>query len=222
MKREEHLRFCKTCTNRKPNFQVGLVCGLTDKIADFENNCEFYSEDVEVVENIDNEDVLAPDEILTKFSEENLEKFKQEQNLTRGITASIFTGLLSAISWGVITVLTNFQIGFMAIAIGAIVGLTMRAAGKGIDVVFGISGVIIAVMSCLLGNFFSIIGFIANQENLGYIETLFYFDYSQLLHIMGITFKPMDLVFYVIAGAEGYKFSFRAFTEKDVYELEKK
>lgn len=122
---------------------------------------------------------------------------------------------------GAITVATGYQIGFMAIAVGALVGLSIRFVGKGVDKIFGISGGIIAVLSCVLGNFFSIIGFIANTEGLGYFETLNVFNYSQLIPIMIETFSGIDLLFYGIAAYEGYKFSFRTFTEKDLYELEK-
>ena len=72
-----------------------------------------------------------------------------------------------------------------------------------------------------LGNFFSIIGFVANAQELGYWETLNLFDYSQVVSIMTEIFNPIDLLFYGIAAYEGYKFSFRTFTEKDIYELEK-
>lgn len=129
-------------------------------------------------------------------------------------------GTIGAILWGAITVTTGFQIGYMAIAIGAGVGLSMRFTGKGIDQTFAITGGVIALLSCLLGNFLSVIGFIANLESLGYLETLYLFDYNQLIPIMGETFSPIDLLFYGIAGYEGYKFSFRTFTEKELYDLE--
>ena len=221
MTRKEHLKFCKFCTNRKLDLKVGLLCGLTEKIADFDNECPSYNEDSNAINQIDNEDVLNVDDVKEKLSNENISKFKEEQNLTRGIIASIVIGIGTAILWGIITVVTGFQIGYMAIAIGAAVGIAMRYAGKGLDKIFGYCGVLIAILSCLLGNFLSIIGYIANAENLGYIETLFYFDYSQLFYVLSLTFKPIDLLFYSIAGVEAYKFSFRAFTEKDIYEIEK-
>ncbi len=145
-----------------------------------------------------------------------LDKLRLEQNYPMALICGITVGILGAVLWGAITLATNYQIGYMAIAIGAGVGFTIRFAGKGVDPIFGISGAIIAVLSCLLGNFFSIIGFLANQENLGYIDTLLMFDYSFLLQLMEETFSPIDLLFYGLAGAQGYKFAFRALTEKDV------
>jgi hypothetical protein len=50
MKREEHLLFCSVCKNRSFNSKVGFTCSLTNQIADFEENCENYDEDIKVVE----------------------------------------------------------------------------------------------------------------------------------------------------------------------------
>lgn len=221
MTREQQLKFCKKCTNRRLDMKVGLLCNLTGKMADFENECKSFNLDETVVEKIDDTEAVEHNEVLNKLSDKNLEKFKSEQELPKAIITGIIVGVIGALLWGTITVVTGYQIGYMALAIGAGVGLSMRFIGKGIDQIFGFSGGIIALLSCLLGNFFSIIGFIANSEGLGYFETLGLFDYSQLIPIMTETFSPMDLLFYGIAAFEGYKFSFRTFTEKDLYELEK-
>lgn len=46
MTREEQLAFCKVCTNQKKDFERGIVCGLTDNIADFETSCESFERDL--------------------------------------------------------------------------------------------------------------------------------------------------------------------------------
>ena len=221
MTREEHLKFCKKCTNRRLDMKIGLLCNLTGEMADFENECKSFKLDESVVEKIDNTEAVEHSDVMNQLSEENIEKFRLEQNFSKALITGIIVGIIGALLWGTITVATGFQIGYMAIAIGAGVGLSMRFTGKGIDQIFGISGGIIALLSCVLGNFFSIIGFIANSEGLGYFETLSLFDYNQLIPIMTETFSGMDLLFYGIAAYEGYKFAFRTFTEKDLYELEK-
>lgn len=48
MKREEHLIFCKVCKNKKFDNRQGIVCGLTNEIADFDHSCDFYIEDSEL------------------------------------------------------------------------------------------------------------------------------------------------------------------------------
>lgn len=50
MDRKEHLKFCSVCTNKSFNSKVGVTCGLTEQIADFEGNCENYIEDEKEVE----------------------------------------------------------------------------------------------------------------------------------------------------------------------------
>jgi hypothetical protein len=50
MTRDEQLEFCKKCTNRKMDFQKGLVCGLTNEKADFEDTCPDFNEDTNIEE----------------------------------------------------------------------------------------------------------------------------------------------------------------------------
>ncbi len=162
---------------------------------------------------------IKPDfqrETTVEIPHEILENLKSEQNLPKAIISGIAAGIICAILWGAITVITNYQIGYLAIALGAGVGFTIRYFGKGITAIFGISGAIIAILSTVLGNFLSIIGYVANYEGLGYFETLTLFDYSQLIPVMTETFSFMDIIFYAIAGYEGYKFAFRVITNKDL------
>lgn len=219
MTREEQLISCKKCTNRKMDMQQGLVCSLTGEKASFENECPDYNLDESVKIQLNDSEPLEQQEVKAKLSNDVLEKLRLEQNLTLAIVAGLGAGIIGAILWGMITVATNYQIGYLAIAIGAGVGFSMRFLGKGIDQIFGIIGAAIAVLSCVLGNFFSIIGFYANAEGLEYIETFLLFDYAYFLPVMSETFSFMDIVFYGIAGYEGYKFSFRTFTEADVATL---
>ncbi|NDV47515.1 hypothetical protein D0T49_10700 [Paludibacter sp. 221] len=117
--------------------------------------------------------------------------------------------LIGALLWAVITVLTNYQIGYMAVAVGFLVGYAVRLGGKGIDKVFGIVGAVLALLGCLLGNFFSQIGFIARYLEIGYFEVFSAMSFSTIMDVMIESFSPIDLLFYAIAIYEGYRFSFR-------------
>lgn len=46
MKREEHIKFCEICSNKKFDFKVGVICGLTMKVADFEESCDDFVENI--------------------------------------------------------------------------------------------------------------------------------------------------------------------------------
>ena len=219
MTRDEQLAFCKKCTNRKMDVQQGIICSLTGEKASFTNECPDFNLDENVKEIVSNTEPLENHEVKAKISQQAFERLRLEQNLPIALISGLAVGLLGAVLWGAITVATNYQIGYMALAIGAGVGFSMRHFGKGVDQIFGISGGLIAVISCALGNFLSIIGFIAEAEGLGYFETLEMFDFTYLIPIMTETFSVMDIVFYGIAGYEGYKFAFRVFTEHELSQV---
>ena len=42
MTREERLKFCSLCKNRKEDFKRGLLCSLTNEKATFEGECKDY------------------------------------------------------------------------------------------------------------------------------------------------------------------------------------
>ncbi len=201
------------------DIQQGLLCSLTGAKADFQDECQNYTHDSAVQERLDSTTPLAQEEVHARLDEGVLHQLRMEQNLAKGGLAALAAGVLGAAIWAVITVATEYQIGFMALAIGAMVGFAMRFAGKGVDQVFGIVGAFIAVASCFLGNFLSIIGFGMGELGTGFFETLLIFDYAYFFPVMAETFSPIDLLFYGIAGYEGYKFSFRSFTEEDIARL---
>lgn len=217
----KQLDYCTKCENRKFNPSVGIVCGLTSEKPTFEETCnDFIKDENAYVAPKPNVEELKPYEMKGSLSSKALEQLKSEQKLVPGIIASLMVGLLGSILWEMITVATEFQIGYMAVAIGAGVGLTMRKFGKGIDIYFGILGAAIALFSVILGNILGILGFAGQAENLNLLETMIYFDYSYLLDIMAETFSPIDLVFYAIAIFEGYKFSFRKVTAEELDAIE--
>lgn len=219
MTASEQLLFCKRCNNRRMDMNQGLVCSLTGSKADFEDSCVSFDLDERIHAEMENSPEYSGLELNSSISQEKIERLRSAQNLSLGIAGATIVGLIGAALWAVITVATGWQIGYMAVAIGAGVGYTLRHLGKGIDQIFGISGAVIAVLCCVLGNFLSVLGFVSEQEGLTYFDTLLYFDYSYSFELLLQAASPMDLVFYGIAGYEGYKFAFRQFTQAQLAEL---
>jgi hypothetical protein len=149
--------------------------------------------------------------IYQEEQKRKMDTLKMEQNLPLSVIAGVAAALLMALLWAAITVMTEYQIGYMALAVGFVVGFAVRFAGKGIDQAFGITGAVLALVGCLLGNFFSIIGFAANEWDVSYFEMLsgFLAEPSFIVEVMKETFSGIDLLFYGIAVYEGYRFSFR-------------
>lgn len=160
--------------------------------------------------------VIKP-EILEKLKH----RLEKEQNLMLGIVAGVVAGILGAAIWAIVTVTTQYQIGWMAVGVGFIVGYAVRICGRGISSTFGVIGAICALGGCILGNLLSACSFLANQESVSLIQVTF----NTLMHpvlcfkLLEITFNPMDLLFYGIAVYGGYQFSFRRITQEELPEL---
>ena len=149
------------------------------------------------------------------ISNERYQRLRGEQNLSVALLAGIVAAVIGGIAWAIVTVTTEYQIGYMAIAVGFVVGFAVRL-GKGVDKTFGILGAVLALLGCVLGNVFSLIGFISKEQHMGIGAVLSGLDYSKLPQMMSATFSAMDLLFYGIAVYEGYRFSFRRLTPEDL------
>ena len=212
MTREEHLVFCKKCLNRKFDPKQGVICKITDQRADFEGECKDYTHD-EAVKEIIPQEIKSNAEIITELPDEIKEKLRPHQNMEYAAIGGFLLTIICALIWAVITVTTEYQIGYMAIAVGFVVGMGVRFFGAGIDQVYGFLGAFLALLGCLLGNLFSQVGFIAQAQSLGYLDTFRLLDLSTILLIYSESFGPIDLLFYGFAIFEGYKFAFKPIPE---------
>jgi hypothetical protein len=148
--------------------------------------------------------------------EHALGRFREEQSLVGGVLAGLAAAVAGAALWAVITVATGYQIGWMAVGVGFLVGFAVRRAGKGLDKSFGVAGALLALVGCLLGNFLTVVHFVAEAQEWGYFFTLTSIDPAAIPELMTITFSPMDLLFYALALYQGYKLSFREITREEL------
>jgi hypothetical protein len=126
---------------------------------------------------------------------ENQEKSKG--NLFTAIFAAVFVGLICSVIWAWITATTAYQIGYMAIGVGAIVGFTVRFSGKGHTWGFALTGAIISLLSCVLGDI--LVPAFSNGDL--YIEWDMY-----------------SLLFFGIAVVEGWSFSRKKGKDQEIEE----
>jgi antitoxin component YwqK of YwqJK toxin-antitoxin module len=211
MNRKEQLKFCSVCLNRKFDPQQGIICNLTDKPADFESYCKSYQVD-EVKKKEQQEEVqktLPTEALIEALPEEIKNHLRIHQSMGFALFGGILVAIMGAIGWAAISIITKYQIGWMAIGVGLLVGFSIRFFGAGIDKKFGVLGGVLAVFSCLLGNLLSQVGFYAYEQGLPYLEVLGYLTPILSWEIIMDSFEPIDLFFYCIAGFEGYKFAFR-------------
>jgi antitoxin component YwqK of YwqJK toxin-antitoxin module len=148
------------------------------------------------------------------LEEKIVQQLRKNQDLGYAIIGGISAALIGAALWAIITVSTGYQIGYMAIGVGFLVGFAVRFFGAGVDLQYRIIGAACALLGCMLGNLFSQVWFMAEAESLGYFETLGYLDFSLIQTIYQETFSFMDLLFYGIAVYEGYRFAVREVTDE--------
>jgi hypothetical protein len=144
-----------------------------------------------------------------------LEQLRSEQNLGMAVVAGLLAAFFGAGVWAATTVATGYQIGWMAIGIGFVVGLAMRLVGKGIDPIFGIVAAVLSLVGCVTGNLLTMTYFIADSQGIPYTELLAQMNLELAIEIMTVTFDPMDILFYAIAVYFGYRYAFRQLTEAD-------
>ncbi len=148
--------------------------------------------------------------------EQFLYRIEGNQNLSMGIIGGIIAALIGACAWATVTVLTNYQIGWMAVGVGFLVGYAVRVFGKGLSKIYGYVGATLALTGCLAGNLFSICASISNQEAIPFFDLMSRLKPIIIVDLMKATFHPIDLLFYAIAVYTGYRFSFRQITEEEL------
>lgn len=192
--RQEQLSFCKQCIHQKLDGSQEIICGLTGKSPDFQVACETFEQDKTIFE--------EPSEAI-------LIALRSHQRFGFALLGGGLIAILASLLWAAVTVITKIQIGFMAIGVGLLVGLGVRFFGAGVDKHFGFLGALLAFMGCLIGNLLSQVAFYAHQEGLDYFEVLGYVNAGNFWEITTEGFLPIDLLFYILAIGQGYKFAIR-------------
>lgn len=149
-------------------------------------------------------------------AQELMAGLRAEQNLVMGIVGGSLAAVVGAILWATVTVATGFQIGWMAVGVGFMVGRTVGVLGRGVEKRFGYAGVVLSLGGCLIGNMLSVCVIVAQQQELALSFVLTHLNPAALPELMAVTFHPMDLLFYGLAVYQGYRFSFRRVTTADV------
>lgn len=150
-----------------------------------------------------------------------LQQLRDNQNLVIGLLGGVVAATVGAVLWAVITAVTNYQIGWMAVGVGFLVGLAVRVCGNGVDTSFGVMGAALSLLGYLAGNLLAVCVVVARQEGMPLLELLSRLNPQIALGLLTATFSPMDLVFYGLAIYEGYQFSLRRLKPDELAKLVK-
>lgn len=124
-----------------------------------------------------------------------------------GVMAGVIAMLVGTAIWVTVTVATNFQIGYMAVGVGFLVGIAMRWAGRGQSTTFQGIGGALALLGCALGNLFTGCELIAEANEVLFAEVVGGLNFELVQGIMTAMFSPMDILFYALAAMAGWKYS---------------
>ena len=141
-------------------------------------------------------------------------------SLPKGIALGFVATVVGSSIWAGVTVATGYQIGWMAVGLGFLVGYAVRVGGRGFDNVFGLAGAALALIGCVLSNLFSGCYFVSAEFDVSYWEVVSNVTPAIAMNIIKAMFQPMDLLFYGIALYEGYRFSFRTISEQELESIE--
>lgn len=145
-----------------------------------------------------------------------MQTLHEEQNLLMGSLTGLFAAMVGAGVWAAVTVATEYQIGWMAVGIGFLVGYAMRLAGKGIAPVFGAVSAALSLLGCAAGNLLTFTWFIASAEGMSFMEVAAQLNAAIVIELLASTFEVMDILFYGLAAYFGYKTAFRQVTQADL------
>jgi len=136
-----------------------------------------------------------------------LEQRRADQQPGIGLAAGLAASMVGAAAWAALTFVTGWQIGFMAIGIGLLVGFAVREGGKGVGPMYRYLGAGLSLAGCLFGNLLLGSAYIADAEDVSVLLVIMQLDATLAQFILVELFSPMDLFFYGLAAYAGYKSS---------------
>jgi len=146
-------------------------------------------------------------------------RMRMEQNFMMGITGGFVGAAIGAVLWALVTVLTKYQIGYMALGVGFLAGFGVKLLGKGVDSKFQYAGAALALAGCLAGNLMAMIIFGSLDTGISITTILSRLTPAVIMDLYKATFNVMDILFYGLAISIGYKYSLKTIPKEDLGKL---
>lgn len=132
----------------------------------------------------------------------------EEESFSLAIVGGLLASMICIFLWATITVLTKYQIAYMAIGVGFAVGYAIQRFGKGRGIKYGILGAVVSLLTCMLGNLFSYVYFISESyDDYPFMEALSNLSIQSSWELLFNYSDLMDLGFYAAALYCGFIFA---------------
>ncbi|HST86635.1 MAG TPA: hypothetical protein VLL08_33160 [Kineosporiaceae bacterium] len=135
--------------------------------------------------------------------------------LLRSTAAGAGAALAGAVLWMIFVQVTGYEVGIVAVGIGFLVGQAM-AATAGTSTRLPPIGAVLSLIGCLLGQVLTDAHLLAEAVGVGTGRALQEMVTNPAFgwDVFTTGFSPIDLLFWVIAGYEGYKLTARAVAQR--------
>ena len=143
------------------------------------------------------------------------ESLLAEENFNAGLIGGIVATVLGAGVYAAITVAAGYSVSFMAIALGAFVGLAVQYLGRGIGSRFVVVASVLSVIGCLLGNLIAAILLEARAYGASPVDIASSMSVESVIEFFKGDLQFVDLLFWIGAiGAAAY-FAKRPLTREE-------
>ena len=129
-------------------------------------------------------------------------------NLVLALIAGLAAAVVGSLVWMGITLAAGWHVGYVALGIGALVGLAIRFAGRGSHIIYGVMGVVFTLLSCLVGEIGVAIQS-ATTPQFDFYAVLMRVDLAAMVANIITQTSPMMAVVYAVGLLEAYKLSIR-------------
>jgi hypothetical protein len=130
------------------------------------------------------------------------------ENVPLGAVAGLVAGIIGAGVWMAVAVGLNLHVGYVALGVGALVGLAIRVAGNGRSAIFGLMGAIYTLLGCVGGEYLARVQALTSAQH-DFYSILTSVDAVQMVTGILTQANPIDYLIYGIGIFEGYKLSIR-------------
>ena len=149
-----------------------------------------------------------------------MDLLRSRQHLPMAILGGALGAALGAAAWLAVTALTGVQVGWMAVVAGILVGVLVRAFGHGIDMSFGIAGVILTIVCILAADLLSGCALVAHvSKDAGFLDVIGGLEPAQLLGLLRDTFDGVDVLFDAMGLAGAFMIGRRRIKARQIMAL---
>lgn len=136
-------------------------------------------------------------------------QLRARQNFPRAIGAGLAAAVIGAVLWATFVYVTNYELGLIAVAVGALVGVAVRQAGRGVEPKFGVIGALCAALGWALGTLMVVVAMVSKQAEVSMLEVVGRLGLGGCVSLAIENGDAMELLFLAIAVYEGWKFAFK-------------